>query len=325
MPDSPNPSNSLVERTGTRRSRKGVSEAQKQAVRAYWANSDPRPTQRDCVVWFQTKYNRSITRSTISRILSSKYAHLDTGPATASMRRSSSQWPILDQKLAEWLERYTASGKRANQALIQYKAAEYWGQIPEYQDLPKPAFSEGWVHRFKNRHSITFSRGAPTPDQNRISTRMGMMARCQCYKVQFVTPTDKPLALYACHCTECRHQSSAAFGITAVFPYFELPEPASEYIGSYTRNTLKGRHMECLFCKSCGSRLLHRFRDAMPRPGEKPNPFSTTNVKGGCLEGLDKEMMKGIVHIWTKHAIVEIPEGVEQWEEAPPVANPLER
>ena len=36
-------------------------------------------------------------------------------------------------------------------------------------------------------------------------------------------------------------------------------------------------------------------------------------------------MMKGVVHIWTKHAIVEIPEGVESWEEAPPVANPLER
>ncbi|KAJ5724526.1 hypothetical protein N7493_006254 [Penicillium malachiteum] len=154
---------------------------------------------------------------------------------------------------------------------------------------------------------------------------MGMKARCQCSKVQFTTSADKPLALYACHCTECRHQSSSAFGITAVFPYFELPESTSDLVGSYTRITLKGRHMECLFCKNCGARILHRFRDAMPSPGEQPKPTSTTNVKGGCLEGLDQEMMKSIVHIWTKHAIIKIPEGVQHWEEAPPFANPLER
>lgn len=81
--------------------------------------------------------------------------------------------------------------------------------------------------------------------------------------------------------------------------------------------------MECLFCKHCGSRLLHRFRDAVPAPGEKPGPTATTNVKGGCLEGLDKEIMKGIVHIWTQHAIVDIPEGVESWPQAPPRPNPL--
>ncbi|KAJ5108357.1 hypothetical protein N7456_005032 [Penicillium angulare] len=153
---------------------------------------------------------------------------------------------------------------------------------------------------------------------------MGMKARCQCSKVEFTTPTDKPLALYACHCTECRHQSSAAFGITAVFPYFDLPTSAAGLVGSYTRTTIKGRQMECIFCKSCGARLFHRFHDAMPAPGEQPKPTSSTNVKGGCLEGLDKEMMKSIVHIWTKHAIIDIPEGFEKWDEAPPAANPLD-
>jgi hypothetical protein len=62
----------------------------------------------------------------------------------------------------------------------------------------------------------------------------------------------------------------------------------------------------------------------MPAPGEKPGPTATTNVKGGCLVGLDKEMMKGAVHIWTQHAIVDIPEGVVRYEREPPLANPLE-
>jgi hypothetical protein len=152
---------------------------------------------------------------------------------------------------------------------------------------------------------------------------MGMQGRCQCGKIQFTTPTEKPLNVYACHCTECRHQSSSAFGITAIFRYFELPESSSEFLGSYTRLTLKKRHMECLFCTNCGARILHRFRDFVPAPGEKPAPTAITNVKGGCLEGLDKEMMRKAIHIWTQHAIVDIPEGVEQWEREPPNPNPL--
>ncbi|OQE28553.1 hypothetical protein PENSTE_c003G07310 [Penicillium steckii] len=155
---------------------------------------------------------------------------------------------------------------------------------------------------------------------------MGMKARCQCSKVEFTTSTDKPLALYACHCTECRHQSASAFGITAIFPYFELPESVSDLVGSYTRTTLKDRQMECLFCKNCGARLLHRFRHFVPAPGEKADPKATTNVKGGCLEDLDKDMMKDVIHIWTKHAIVDIPEGAQQWEADPGMPpNPLER
>lgn len=83
--------------------------------------------------------------------------------------------------------------------------------------------------------------------------------------------------------------------------------------------------MECFFCKNCGARLLHLIHDTAPVPGAKPKPTSTANVKGGCLEDLDKEMMKRVVHIWTKHAIVDIPEDAEKWDEAPSTLIPLER
>ncbi|KAK6948887.1 hypothetical protein Daesc_008958 [Daldinia eschscholtzii] len=38
-----------------------------------------------------------------------------------------------------------------------------------------------------------------------------MDARCQCGAVSFKTPLPKPLALYICHCAECRRQTSSAF------------------------------------------------------------------------------------------------------------------
>lgn len=51
-----------------------------------------------------------------------------------------------------------------------------------------------------------------------------MDASCQCGSVTFKTPLEKPLALYICHCTECRRQTSSAFGTSAIFPRFALPD-----------------------------------------------------------------------------------------------------
>jgi hypothetical protein len=72
------------------------------------------------------------------------------------MRTSSSHWPILDQKLSEWVEGHIDAGYPITGALIQYKASEYWTKIPKYRDLLKPQFSEGWLTRFKQRHSLRY-------------------------------------------------------------------------------------------------------------------------------------------------------------------------
>lgn len=50
-----------------------------------------------------------------------------------------------------------------------------------------------------------------------------MDVRCQCHSVQFTTPIPKPLALYVCHCGQCRLQTGSAFGTSAIFPKFSLP------------------------------------------------------------------------------------------------------
>ncbi|KAL1896886.1 hypothetical protein Sste5346_004520 [Sporothrix stenoceras] len=102
-----------------------------------------------------------------------------------------------------------------------------------------------------------------------------MEARCQCGAVSFKTPTARPLALYICHCHDCRRQSSSAFGTSAIFPRFPLPDDA--LMSCYTSPT---------------------------------DP--SLSVKGGCLEGLD---WRKAIHIWTKTAMVPIPEGSESHSE----------
>lgn len=151
-----------------------------------------------------------------------------------------------------------------------------------------------------------------------------MEGHCQCSLIRFTTPLPEPIKIFICHCTECRHQSSSAYGISVIFPSFEIADPKlprsnsnnissntavgtdDPATGIYTRQTLTGNRLECLFCRNCGARLIDRI------PGEP-----TLCVKGGCLVGLKKEMMARAAHVWCKEAVVEVPEGVERWEENP--------
>ena len=99
---------------------------------------------------------------------------------------------------------------------------------------------------------------------------------------------------------------------------FDLPASTTNNVNMYSRPTDSGRQLDCYFCKQCGARLVHKTE------GNK-----TISVKGGCLVGLSKEMVtgKGAVHIWTKSAVVDVPEGMERWEKEPdekPGSVPLE-
>ena len=138
-----------------------------------------------------------------------------------------------------------------------------------------------------------------------------MEGRCQCGLVKFTCPLSEPLKLYICHCTECQHQSSSAFGMSARFPIFEIPDPGlgadEPAIGIYHRQTLSGRQLRCYFCRRCGSRLQHKA------PGDK-----SCSIKAGCLTGLRKDHVSNAIHIWTREAVIDIPkDAVEQWEEEP--------
>ncbi|KAK1781836.1 Mss4-like protein [Copromyces sp. CBS 386.78] len=126
-----------------------------------------------------------------------------------------------------------------------------------------------------------------------------MDASCQCGAVTFKTPLRHPLALYICHCAECRRQTSSAFGASAIFPRFPLPSEA--LLSCYKRPNPSGDFLECYFCKQCGTRLIHSTAGK-----------NFVSVKGGCIEGLD---WSKAIHIWTKSAMVPIPENATSTDE----------
>jgi len=61
--------------------------------------------------------------------------------------------------------------------------------------------------------------------------------------------------------------------------------------------------LECLFCKTCGCRLVHK---------KEWDP--TWSVKGGCLENLS---LKDAIHIYCKEAVAEIPTGAVKFDGEP--------
>ena len=173
---------------------KGISDAQKKALRVYASETHPKPTQRACVEWFSSQFNRHINRATVSKILSSKYEHLDTGFAGQNKRPLTSRWPLLDELLYIWQQRHENAGFPITGPLIQSKAVEYWKKIPQYKDLDPPLFSEGWLSRFKQRHSIRYhtSYGESASVPTSIHTDMeAIRAVCDQYQPNDIYNMDE--------------------------------------------------------------------------------------------------------------------------------------
>ncbi|KAK0610650.1 Mss4-like protein [Bombardia bombarda] len=173
--------------------------------------------------------------------------------------------------------------------------------------LPKDAHTSG-------THVTVPTTRYPTPFN---PTRRGLDAKmnvaCQCSDVSFRTVTPEPLAIYHCHCTDCRKATASAFGTSAIFPASDLlslpPELMQSKLKCWTRPTDSGGSMDCYFCRECGVRVLHQIRN----PDGTARPVFV--IRGGLIEGLDYSKAK---HIFTRSAVVPIPEGAEQYEGRPP-------
>jgi len=117
---------------------------------------------------------------------------------------------------------------------------------------------------------------------------------CQCGKVRYECDAE-PLALYVCHCTECRHQSSSAFGMSLTMPAGTI---------RVTQGTPK---FWTRLATDCGSRLWHEAVDS-----------DYLSIKGGSLD--EPVDLSKAIHIWTARKLpgTVIPPGAEQYPEEPP-------
>lgn len=106
---------------------------------------------------------------------------------------------------------------------------------------------------------------------------------CQCGAVRYRISGPR-LVVYACHCRECQRQSSSAFALSIPLHASEITVTGT--LATYTRATDSGSKTECLYCPSCGVRILHRSARA---------PENVT-LKGGTLD--DTSGLVPVAHLW---------------------------
>ena len=125
---------------------------------------------------------------------------------------------------------------------------------------------------------------------------------CQCGAVRYRV-AGEPLALAACHCTECQRQSGSAFGMSLVVKREDF-EILSGELRSFTRSSDSGRPLHCHFCPGCGCRIYHdpAYMDGV------------VNVRAGTLD--ETAGLEPTVHVWTKSK--------QRWVLIPPDAKTKE-
>lgn len=112
---------------------------------------------------------------------------------------------------------------------------------------------------------------------------------CQCGAVRHAVAAV-PSRVHVCQCTECRAQSSSAFGISGIVP------PAAVRLTQGTprvrsRRTASGKVLAFAFGTDCGSRIWHR--------NDPDGPEITIN--GGSLD--DPFDLTGASCIWTQNKL----------------------
>lgn len=152
-------SGSLSAAPSIKKSRIAVKDSQRKALRD-WYNDDSNGKQslESCSHWWQEKYGYALNKSTCCEILSSKYARLDQSTSVVAWkdkaRESYGDWPVLEEALFEWEQRYDAGHNTLTDEILRLKALQFWNRLPCYQGKPVPKFANGWVERFKKRHNI---------------------------------------------------------------------------------------------------------------------------------------------------------------------------
>lgn len=135
---------------------------------------------------------------------------------------------------------------------------------------------------------------------------MARAGGCQCGRVRYES-AGEPLALYVCHCRECRKQSASAFGMSFIVPRdgFQVISGTPHF---WIRKADSGNDVTCAFCPQCGSRLWH----------ERSAAVGTVTIKAGSLdEAVD---FSTAIHIWTSRKLpgLVIPPDAEQYPQEPP-------
>ncbi|NOH82063.1 GFA family protein [Vibrio sp. RE86] len=129
---------------------------------------------------------------------------------------------------------------------------------------------------------------------------------CQCGGVRYKL-YEAPLAVLACHCTECQKLSTSPFSVTAVIDSSKIEFEGE--LSSWERTAESGNRNEAHFCPNCGNRVYHI----------NPDEPSTVKLKLKPVHLEDDSIFEPKAHVWTSEKIgwYQIPAGMKVFPKQP--------
>lgn len=121
-----------------------------------------------------------------------------------------------------------------------------------------------------------------------IEVRLPQTGGCACGAVRFQL-TALPYTVYLCHCTDCRRQSGAAYGISMFAPRDAFAITQGE-LASWRKPNSAGGLTSILFCGACASRL-----------GSLRDGASHVTLRPGVLD--DAGWVVPVGQMWTRSAL----------------------
>ena len=128
---------------------------------------------------------------------------------------------------------------------------------------------------------------------------------CGCGEVRYIV-NGEPLALYACHCTDCQRRTGSAFALSLFVSRGDLEIQKGKPV-LYTLTLADGRIKQRRVCSACATALW----------GEPVKAPERVVVQPGTLD--DTSWLRPVAHIWTRSAQpwFQFPQDVPKFETQP--------
>ena len=147
-----------------KRPRITISNTQKKALYTQYLDpSSPKRTLTDTITQQQTEYRYTLSSSTTTDILSTKYTFLDDNNTRINQKKKSNKstkQDILEKVLGDQAIRFNKVYSTIIGDLLQLKAIEFWQYLPEYQGLEYPTWSNSQLAGFKSRFNFHYRKKA---------------------------------------------------------------------------------------------------------------------------------------------------------------------
>ena len=146
--------------SSTTKRRRAITDVQRKDLRVHGhllVQTTGKWTTDQMVHFFFKKYNRVLSQSTVSEILSDTFKYLDEQDQAVnpdSKRRKGPDLRVLESALFDWEQRSLKDKGTVTNDVLKSTAKKFFNILPQYHNVKPPAFDIRWLEGYKARWKV---------------------------------------------------------------------------------------------------------------------------------------------------------------------------